>query len=394
MESYFAYGLLYTICLLVIPAHLASCPDSVYPCECHNVYSSTGHYNGWGFGCTGLWSGEELKDLIHNSDFGNNDERKYFQMYGSPLVKVLENGTFWPLNFEKIELNNDTESPNAMEEIETGAFFGSERDLYRIDASYMNLKLFPFEDLYYFNHLSSLFLQSNNITFVRDLMSTSLRYLYLQMNSITEIPGISMKSLTHFNISMNSLTSLPDHVFWNVAELENLDMSHNPLVSLPPLAFHDLSSIRYMNFSNGLLSEVQPDMWNNTSNMYLREVRLNNNSISVLPTGFFTPGSENDILLDLSNNVIESVQPGAFRAIRSMHIYLENNRLSVLEEESWRYLLQNRVLLHLEGNPFACGCDIAWIVRDHYLFDSVADEPTCITGEKLVDLDANDFTEC
>lgn len=46
------------------------------------------------------------------------------------------------------------------------------------------------------------------------------------------------------------------------------------------------------------------------------------------------------------------------------------------------------------GNPLLCGCDIAWLVRNHTLLEAVDVYTTCADGRLLASLDPADYDHC
>ncbi|CAL4124257.1 unnamed protein product, partial [Meganyctiphanes norvegica] len=110
---------------------------------------------------------------------------------------------------------------------------------------------------------------------------------------------------------------------------------------------------------------------------------------------FIKTGSSHLSSIDLYNNSIVSVEPGAFDIVDGIYIYMWDNSLSTLDEATWRPYLEAGGVLWAAGNPLVCGCDIAWLFGEDQLLEQVdSDYATCTDGEYLHHLDPSIFDNC
>ncbi|CAL4068502.1 unnamed protein product, partial [Meganyctiphanes norvegica] len=126
----------------------------------------------------------------------------------------------------------------------------------------------------------------------------------------------------------------------------------------------------------------------------LYDLDLESNLLTHIPTGAFASGSYQLFGIYIRNNQIVEVEPNAFEAVNGSRIYFENNQLSLLKEDVWRPLVEANVSLAMRGNPFECGCDLAWLVYEPELMNQVIDDAMCADGGYLHDLDMGLFEDC
>ncbi|CAL4122259.1 unnamed protein product, partial [Meganyctiphanes norvegica] len=192
-------------------------------------------------------------------------------------------------------------------------------------------------------------------------------------NMITSFPFDELSQfskLSHFRIKKNSLSMIPADAFNGLTALEllYLDGNHANIVG----TFKHLPSLSWIGLS---------------SNDY----SLTNYTI---PTNFIKTGSSDLGYIDLHGNNIVSVEPDAFDIVEGLHIHMEHNALSTLDEATWRPYLEAQVHLWAADNPLVCGCDIAWLFGEDQLLEHVSTSTTCTDGERLQDLDPKIFDLC
>lgn len=168
-------------------------------------------------------------------------------------------------------------------------------------------------------------------TSARPSCSLDVQSLDMSNNQISMLPinGFSsLKRLRVLNLSSNAISMVVDEALHGLRSLESLDLSGNKIVALPPAMFRDATKS-------------------------LKELRLQNNSISALP-GLVTDMNQL-VTLDLSRNVLTSMWLNAETfsgLIRLVLLNLSYNRISRLDPAIFKdlYTLQ---ILNLQFNEIA-----------------------------------------
>ncbi|XP_011871145.1 PREDICTED: protein toll [Vollenhovia emeryi] len=161
--------------------------------------------------------------------------------------------------------------------------------------------------------------------------SLDVQSLDMSNNQISVLPvnGFSsLKRLRVLNLSSNVISKVVDEALHGLRSLESLDLSGNKIVALPAAMFQDAAKS-------------------------LKELRLQNNSISALP-GIVTDMNQL-VTLDLSRNVLTSMWLNADTfsgLIRLVLLNLSYNRISRLDPAIFKdlYTLQ---ILNLQFNEIA-----------------------------------------
>ncbi|XP_069465955.1 leucine-rich repeat-containing protein 26 [Ambystoma mexicanum] len=129
----------------------------------------------------------------------------------------------------------------------------------------------------------------------------------------------------------NAISALRPSSFFRLDHLQRLELQINLLSQLHLQAFQGLQSLRYLDLSFNLITYLQPETFN---------------PLTSLTT------------LNLGNNRIRSLDPSAFRLLPSIQeLLLHNNDLHVLDV-SVLQKVPSAASFRLDGNPWACTCQI------------------------------------
>lgn len=170
--------------------------------------------------------------------------------------------------------------------------------------------------------------------------SLDVQILDASHNHFVLLPTNGFSGLRRLDILFihnNEISMVADKALGGLKHLQIVDMAHNKIVALPPELFRDCMHI-------------------------IKEIYLQNNSISVLAPGLFNKLSQL-LALDLSNNHLTSswINSDTFTGlIRMVVLNLSHNRLTKLEPKMFRdlYTLQilnlgNNMLETLPADVFA-----------------------------------------
>uniref|UniRef100_A0A8C5QZX7 Vasorin n=1 Tax=Leptobrachium leishanense TaxID=445787 RepID=A0A8C5QZX7_9ANUR len=154
--------------------------------------------------------------------------------------------------------------------------------------------------------------------------------LYLFENGISTVEESSFSGLWDLqllDLSHNQLSSLPGGVFRSLANLSNLDLSSNQLSEITVDTFQGLSRLERLYLNENGIRSIHQDAFKGLEN--LLELKLKGNQL-VAPPAFSLP---NLLLLDLSANLITSIQPGVFNAANIETLHLANLGLKELPDD-------------------------------------------------------------
>ncbi|VDO83416.1 unnamed protein product [Heligmosomoides polygyrus] len=168
-----------------------------------------------------------------------------------------------------------------------------------------------------------------------------MKSLNLSRNHIRTISDEWLFGLTGLqqlwlSLHRNQLQFLPSGAFRLLSRLEYLSLSGNSIESFHKTAMTGLDQLNELDLSSNSLAVCLEDnaMLYNTSMPYLKSLGFRNNQLRVIPSRAFErfPALEH---LDLADNPITTIHPGAF------------NPLQLRE-------------LHLDTSALLCDCHLAW----------------------------------
>ncbi|CAG0899919.1 unnamed protein product [Darwinula stevensoni] len=221
--------------------------------------------------------------------------------------------------------------------------------------------------------LELLFLYDNKITSVEfDGWATpKLRELYLYNNLLTSVPAFKSDSLEILNLRDNKITSVEFHG-WATTKLRDFAIARNPLSGLPSAAIKGMKNLETFHCYE---SNLGPTLLRGVLEFQSKALKL----------------------VTLWGNNISEVEEGAITGLGpNTEIFLTNNEIVVLSEESFRPMLdilsKGYGVLNLTGNPIRCDCDIAWLVLNEKFLTSISGK--CHNGTELKDLDVFAMKDC
>ncbi|XP_028834949.1 toll-like receptor 21 [Denticeps clupeoides] len=166
---------------------------------------------------------------------------------------------------------------------------------------------------------------------VRDLR-TSATHLNISHNKINHVPqgGFEhLPNLINLQLDVNQLSFIENDAFRGLDNLQTLNLSSNNITELFPNAFYNLSNLAELILSNNKLQSLPKNLFNGLTTLEsvgLRKNRLDNFSDVVESVKMLT----NLTKLDLSFNVLKTLQNSANLPLSLTNLYLSNNRLVTL----------------------------------------------------------------
>lgn len=149
-----------------------------------------------------------------------------------------------------------------------------------------------------------------------------------------------LRNLRHIrliDIHMISMYRL-EQKFPPLKSLRTLGISKAEISYIHPQAFADLESLIFFSLENNEITEINRAMFPNPAKM-LHSITLSCNLLQSLPEDMFT-------------NMPELTE-----------LYLDNNKFSTLDEDVFRWPLENLQVISMAGNEFHCDCRLKWMAK-------------------------------
>lgn len=130
------------------------------------------------------------------------------------------------------------------------------------------------------------------------------------------------EKLTDINFEYNKITELLDDTFVGCTALKTISFHDNQIAQISDNSFAEAPLLIEINLSNNKIQELTEQTF--SENLNLEVIILHTNSIEIVGDWFFN--NKNLILLDLSNNHINSIDSSLFRNFKSLeNLYLSSN---------------------------------------------------------------------
>ncbi|KAL6739712.1 hypothetical protein Aduo_013136 [Ancylostoma duodenale] len=198
---------------------------------------------------------------------------------------------------------------NEISRLDDGVFFGCDA-LALLNVSHNHIRTISDEWLFGLTGLRQLDLSHNHIA-------------SFDANAWKQCPDLRWLSLHH-----NQLQFLPSGAFRLLTRLEYLGLSGNFIESFHKTAMAGLDQLYELDLSSNSLAVCLEDnaMLHNTSMPFLKSLKFRNNQLRVIPSRAFErfPALEH---LDLADNPITTIHPGAFTPLQLRELYLDTSSL-------------------------------------------------------------------
>ncbi|XP_015931000.1 insulin-like growth factor-binding protein complex acid labile subunit isoform X2 [Parasteatoda tepidariorum] len=287
------------------------------------------------------------------------------------------------------------------------------KELYLLQSGIKELYGFAF---YGTPELRRLFLSHNDLFSVEAdafVGLLKLEYLDLSNNYIDHLSGVTFPPLPHLQwleLKHNPIKVIFPHCFQFLNGTQHLTLGHKQQpVHLMKFSFRGLYSLLYLHIPNidndALFEHMFYDLKSlihlnlhgrikfinnrafNGAHKVLKKLVLRDCQIERVYQESFH-GLENLHILDLSNNLLQSLPEGLFSSLRSIHyVLINNNKLKQVPGGLFQTVSTLKGL-GLHNNPWNCSCQMqSWkeslIITKEILSDKVCDGDDC--SEKVDD---------
>uniref|UniRef100_A0A8C4PK00 Slit homolog 2 protein n=1 Tax=Equus asinus asinus TaxID=83772 RepID=A0A8C4PK00_EQUAS len=151
------------------------------------------------------------------------------------------------------------------------------------------------------------------------------------------------------------LTEIPTNLPETITEIR---LEQNSIKIIPPGAFSPYKKLRRIDLSNNQISELAPDAFQGLRS--LNSLVLYGNKITELPKSLFEGLFSLQLLL-LNANKINCLRVDAFQDLHNLNLLsLYDNKLQTIAKGTFSPLRAIQTM-HLAQNPFICDCHLKWL---------------------------------
>uniref|UniRef100_A0A8B9LKR6 Slit homolog 1 protein n=1 Tax=Astyanax mexicanus TaxID=7994 RepID=A0A8B9LKR6_ASTMX len=170
---------------------------------------------------------------------------------------------------------------------------------------------------------------------------------------LTEIPTNLPETITEIEAAAVKPAEIP-----NMTVLINVRLEQNSIKVIPPGAFSPYKRLRRIDLSNNQISELAADSFQGLRS--LNSLVLYGNKITELPKGLFEGLFSLQLLL-LNANKLNCLRVDAFQDLQNLNLLsLYDNKLQTIAKGTFSSLRSIQTL-HLAQNPFMCDCHLKWL---------------------------------
>lgn len=221
------------------------------------------------------------------------------------------------------------------------------------------------------------------------------------------VPFPALRSLYIHHCSDLKQAPFPNLTLSN-SNLEELSMPYNDLDD--QTVNETLASLVAGGLSNSISSiDVSGNRLTTMPNQiaffsHLTSLFVTDNSISWIASSSISLTSPhiNMNFLHLNGNNIIGIESDAFKGnFSTTQVGLNFNRLTLFEENVFKDMLEQMVSIQpaigsviVSSNAFVCGCDLAWLIRDHRHLLPVVKGGVCSSRMSFEELDPQSFVGC
>lgn len=210
--------------------------------------------------------------------------------------------------------------------------------------------------------LQKLSLKGNKFTAIRSNWFTSLtnlNVLDLSKNLLTSVPGEAfqpLSNLLYLGLTGNNIIEIPSETFNSLSALNILRLNKNSIKEIPSGCFDNLGNLSELSLQDNLITNLHGDLFSKIPS--LQKLFLSHNQITSLPHGIFQNLPDLS-QISLYENQLESLAPDVFGPMPLKELWLYDNKISRVEDDTFKNLTQLRLLVlsrneinHVSVNAF------------------------------------------
>uniref|UniRef100_A0A671L4G8 Slit homolog 1 protein n=1 Tax=Sinocyclocheilus anshuiensis TaxID=1608454 RepID=A0A671L4G8_9TELE len=188
--------------------------------------------------------------------------------------------------------------------------------------------------------------------------------------SVLQCPELCTCSNNIVDCRGKGLTEIPTSLPETITEIR---LEQNSIKIIPPGAFSPYKRLRRIDLSNNQITELASDSFQGLRS--LNSLVLYGNKITELPKGLFDGLFSLQLLL-LNANKINCLRVDSFQDLQNLNLLsLYDNKLQTIAKGTFSSLRAIQTL-HLAQNPFMCDCHLKWLA------DYLQDNPIETSGAR------------
>ncbi|KAM3912436.1 leucine-rich repeat-containing protein 26 [Leptodactylus fuscus] len=182
-------------------------------------------------------------------------------------------------------------------------------------------------------------------------------------------------------------------------DIHTMLLAYNKISALKMLSFHKSQYLHRLEIQNNLISTIDPQAFKNLQN--LSYLDLSSNQLTTLKPEVFMPLT-NLKTLNLGNNRMARLPRNVLEPLGNLTtLYLHNNALIGLRVDIL-YNLPVLTQLRLDGNPWACTCQIqyllSWMIDNadkiHEKERTLCGVPKYLNQYPIIEIERDSFDHC
>uniref|UniRef100_A0A8R1HH41 Uncharacterized protein n=1 Tax=Caenorhabditis japonica TaxID=281687 RepID=A0A8R1HH41_CAEJA len=284
-------------------------------------------------------------------------------------ANIIEIG---PKAFKNLRIKKLNLDKNRIQRIHEHAFHGLENVMQELSISENSLQEIPAKSLAGMRVLNILNLKCNKIGNVSDVsfvnmsslidvnlacnqicqlapdtfanVQASLQNLILDSNCFTKIPSAAIKNMNNLialHLKNNKIVSLERGDLTNLTSLSMLSLNGNAITKIDKEAIRKVPNLRYLYLNDNQIETFETGVMQQFKQVQVLDLSYNN--MSEVTKDMFS-GLESVQHLNLDSNHIQSVAPGAFSGTPLLLLWLPNNCLTEITQQTFQGALFLRMV--------------------------------------------------
>ncbi|XP_071851266.1 uncharacterized protein [Apostichopus japonicus] len=219
--------------------------------------------------------------------------------------------------------------------------FSSNRMLTDLDISHNYISKLPKGIFHQNTNLSNLDISFNRLTYLPEnliMKCTNLLSLHINENELSSIPQDFFRATPNISLLImtgNKIHTLTKDSFLGLKSLHFFSLSRNNITALPADIFSKLQIKHFLDLSNNQITEIPDGLWKTIGTKHnIQYLLLQRNNLTQLKNTTFE-GLQTLHQIFLNNNFIRTIQGNTFNNTGVQLIYLFENRLTKLVNDSF-----------------------------------------------------------